>query len=57
MQKEYDTLIKNGTWKLVDPSYGTKLIGCKWVFKNTYKSNSSLDKNKARLVEKGFSQK
>eukprot|EP00253_Pinus_taeda_P006706 PITA_06706 len=31
MQKEYDALIKNGTWKLVDPPFGTKPIGCKWV--------------------------
>jgi len=56
MEKEYDALIKNGTWKLVDPPYGTKRIGCKWVFKNKYTSDGSLEKNKARLVEKGFSQ-
>ena len=37
MQKEYDSLIKNGTWKFVDPPYGTKLIGYKWVFKNKYR--------------------
>ena len=29
MQNEYDALIKNGTWKLVDPPNGTKLVGCK----------------------------
>ena len=23
MQNEYDALIKNGTWKLVEPPYGT----------------------------------
>jgi hypothetical protein len=57
MQKEYDALIKNGTWKLVDPPFRTKPIGCKWVFKNKYKSDGSLDKHKARLVEKGFAQK
>ena len=34
MQNEYDALIKNGTWKLVDPPVGTKPIGCKWVYKN-----------------------
>ena len=27
MQKEYDSLIKNGTWKLVDPLLGIKPIG------------------------------
>eukprot|EP00253_Pinus_taeda_P006635 PITA_06635 len=57
MQKEYDALIKNDTWKLVDPPLGTKPIGCKWVYKNKYKANGSLDKHKARLVEKGFAQR
>ena len=57
MQKEYDALIKNGTWKLVDPPLGTKPIGCKWVYKNKYKADGSLDKHKARLVAKGFAQK
>lgn len=28
-QKEYDTLIKNITWKLVGPPFGTKAIGHK----------------------------
>eukprot|EP00253_Pinus_taeda_P029725 PITA_29725 len=54
MQKEYDALIKNDTWKLVDPPLGTKPIGCKWVYKNKYNANGSLDKHKARLVEKKF---
>eukprot|EP00253_Pinus_taeda_P007113 PITA_07113 len=52
MQKEYDTLIKNNTWKLVDPPLGTKPIGYKWVYKNKYKFDGSLDKQKARLVTK-----
>eukprot|EP00253_Pinus_taeda_P001630 PITA_01630 len=52
MQKEYDALIKNGTWKLVDPPFGTKPIGCKWVYKNKYKADGSFDKHKARLVAK-----
>ena len=57
MQKEYDALINNGTWKLVDPPLGTKPIGYKWVYKNKYKVDGSLDKHKARLVEKVFAQK
>eukprot|EP00253_Pinus_taeda_P010177 PITA_10177 len=52
MQNEYDALIKNDTWKLVDPPLGTKPIGCKWVYKNKYKANGSLDKHKARLMAK-----
>ena len=42
MKKEYDA-----SWKLVDPIFGTKPIDYKWVYKNKYKSNGSLDKNKA----------
>jgi hypothetical protein len=41
----------------VDRPYGTKLIGCKWVFKNKYRSYGSLENKKARLMTKGFSQK
>jgi hypothetical protein len=37
MQKEYDALIKNETWKLVDPPFETKSIGCMWIFKNKHK--------------------
>jgi hypothetical protein len=57
MQKEYDALIKNGMWKLVDPPFGTIPIDCRCVYKNKYKSDGSLDKHKARLVAKGFAQK
>ena len=51
MQKEYDALIKNDTWRLVDPPIGIKPIGSKWVYKTKYKVDGSLDKYKARLVE------
>eukprot|EP00253_Pinus_taeda_P003468 PITA_03468 len=55
MQKEYDALTKNDTWKLVDPPLGTKPIGCKWVYKNNYKADGSLEKHKSRLAEKKIS--
>ena len=56
MQKKYDALIKNGTWKLVDPPFGTKPISYKWVFKNKYRSYGPFDKHKARLVATRFAQ-
>jgi hypothetical protein len=55
MQKEYGALIKNGTWKLVYPPFRTKPIGYNRVFKDKYKLDGSLEKNKSRLMEKGFS--
>lgn len=54
MQNEYDALVKNGTWNLVEPPLKTKPIGYKWVYKNKYKSNGSLDKNNERHVAQGF---
>jgi hypothetical protein len=41
----------------VDPPFGTKPIGCEWVFKNKYRLDGSLEKNKERLAEKGFAHK
>ena len=32
-------------------------MGCKWIFKKTYHPDGSIDKYKARLVVKGFTQK
>eukprot|EP00253_Pinus_taeda_P035590 PITA_35590 len=52
MEKDYDALIKNGTWKLVDPSLGTKPIRCKWVYKNKYNVDGSLHKHNATLMTK-----
>ena len=54
MKNEYDSLIKNETWKLVDPLVGTKPIGFKWVYKNKYKLDGSLEKPRARLLVKGY---
>ena len=57
MQRAYDALIKNGTWRSVEPSIGTKPIDCKWIYKHKYKEDGSLDGHKLRLVEKGYAQK
>ena len=56
MESEYDSIIKNGTWLLVDRPPRRKVIGTKWVYKVKYKSDGSLEKYKARLVAQGFSQ-
>ena len=57
MQKEYDALIKNGTWRLVDPLIGIKPIGGKWAYKTKYKVDGSLDNYKERIVAKGYAKK
>jgi histone deacetylase 1/2 len=57
MQHEYDALLKNNTWTLVDPPSRCKLIGCKWIFKTKYNADGTFQRHKARLVAKGFHQR
>jgi hypothetical protein len=56
MINEYDSVLANGTWNLVYCAHDVKPIGCKWVYRVKYKPNGKIDKDKERLVAKGFSQ-
>jgi hypothetical protein len=56
MINEYDSVLANRTWNLVDFPPDVKPIGCKWVYRIKYKPNGKIDKYKARLVAKGFAQ-
>lgn len=56
MAIEHHNLLKNYTWVMLDLPLGKKPIGCKWVDKIKYKVDGTLDKYKAHLVAKGFSQ-
>eukprot|EP00253_Pinus_taeda_P021348 PITA_21348 len=57
MDAAFQSLQKNHTWTLSNLPEGKKPISCKWVYKVKYKADGSLDKYKARLVARGFSQK
>ena len=54
---EYNSLIENKTWKLVELLPGRKAIGCKWVFKLKHDVDGEVERFKARLVAKGYAQK
>lgn len=47
---------KNNTWERVALRKGYKTVGCKWVFMMKYKCDGTLDRYKAGLVAKGFTQ-
>jgi hypothetical protein len=51
-----DSILSNSTWELVDRPYGCKPVGCKWVLKKL-REDDTIDKYKARLVGKGYTQK
>ena len=57
VNSEFESILQNRTWELVDLPPGCKPLGYKWIFKRKLKMDGSLDKYKARLVVKGFRQK
>jgi hypothetical protein len=57
VQNKMDFILTNRTWKICDCLVGCKPVGCKWIFKKKLKPDGTIDKYKARLVTKGFTQK
>ncbi|MFY7870237.1 MAG: reverse transcriptase domain-containing protein, partial [Exiguobacterium sp.] len=56
IDKEMKSLIKHLVFVLVERPVGVNVVKAKWVFKTKLKSNGLIDKLKARVVAKGFSQ-
>jgi hypothetical protein len=56
MNEEYLSLMTNDTWDLVPLPKGRKLVRCKWVYRTKYAFDGSVERHKAQLVDKGFSQ-
>ena len=47
----------NNVWIVVDLPPGKKAVGSKWVFKLKKLPDGSIDRFKARVVARGFTQK
>ena len=56
MHEELDSISKNEVWDITELLAGRKPVRCKWVLRKKYKADGSLDKYKARLMAKGFTQ-
>jgi hypothetical protein len=50
------SLIQNQTWRITPLPSGCKPITSKWIFKVKYNVDGSINKYKACLVAKGFTQ-
>lgn len=56
MKEELSMIEKNETWIMVKRPKRRKVIGVKWVFRTKLNADGSINKHKARLVVKGYSQ-
>lgn len=56
MNEEMEALEKNNTWELVPALHGKRTVGCRWVFTVKHNADESINKYKARLVVKGYTQ-
>jgi hypothetical protein len=56
MQHDYDSLMDNGTWELVDLPADRKIVNSMWIYKITSDTKAEVYRFKARFVAKGCSQ-
>lgn len=56
MAEEIQALEDNGKWTIIELPPGKKPAGCKWAFKIKRHSNRSIERFKARLMAKGYTQ-
>ena len=56
MNEEMKSLQKNETWELVECPPRKKPVGCRWIYTVKYKANGSIERFKARLVAKEYTQ-
>ncbi|RVW98769.1 Retrovirus-related Pol polyprotein from transposon RE1 [Vitis vinifera] len=56
MREEMSALEKNKTWEIVERPKGKNIVDCKWIFTLKYKADGSLERHKARLIAKGYTQ-
>jgi len=56
MDEELSALHKTDTWDLVPLSPSKSVVGCRWVYKIKTNFDRSIERYKARLVAKEYSQ-
>ena len=57
MKDEMSSMLQNKVWDLVDLPEGCRPIRRKWIFKTKRDSRGQVERYKARLVTKSYSQK
>ena len=57
MQDEIKSIKINGVWDIETVPKGAKIVGYKWVYKTKHDSKGNIERFKARLMAKGFTQR
>jgi hypothetical protein len=57
MEDEMRSMSVNKIWDLEEISKGAKIVGYKWVYKTKCDSNGNIERFKAQLMAKGFTQR
>ncbi|PRQ60643.1 putative RNA-directed DNA polymerase [Rosa chinensis] len=56
MADELQALNDNNTWSIVQIPKGKKAVGCRWIYKTKFHSDGTVERHKARLMARGFTQ-
>jgi hypothetical protein len=56
IRSEMTSIMSNATWEVIKRPYGCKHIGSKCMFKKKIRPDGTIERYKARLVTKGYSQ-
>ena len=56
MDAEIQALVQTSTWEFVDLPLSKQTVGCKWMYTIKHKADGTIERYKARLVAKCFTQ-
>ena len=56
MDEEIECIEKNQTWELVDVPKDKDVINIRWIYKTKQDVDGNVQKHKARMVARGFTQ-
>ena len=57
MVEEYSSIMTNDVWEVVPRPQERSVVGSRWIYKDKYVADSSIEKFKARFMAKGYAQK